>query len=514
MPLSLSEAESVARNLESQNLRALTAAALDGAKSAGAMYADVHFRDIRSETWSIADVARLRPLLYTNTGFSVRALVNGYWGFAAIDGVVTSDVAVQMGRTAASQARISAATGKIYSADLSPLPVVANGSWTTPIKIDPFSISFEEKAEFFTVMCDYVQCLQYGVAAAGSMAFQKEERTFASSEGSYTTQTLHSVDGDLGITVLADWATEEIGSLGAAFLSTASGGWEYIRDNPYQENVQGMIREALRSRRKKPVEVGRYDVVFDAEAASDLIGKTIGSATGLDRAFGYEANDVGTSYINEPIEMLGTFKMGSALFSVTANRSMPGGAANVKWDAEGAEPTETVLVKNGILNDFQTTRESANWIADYYKKNNVPVRSAGCAGQYTPTTPVTQVQANLVMGAGKDNTSFDDLIKDTKKGLAVIGGRCNMDYQVRNGTGTGHIVYEIVNGKLGSTIRGAQYVFRAPDLWNNLVGIGGQDSAIPFGLSTSRNNTGRLSYTVSAVPAKITGVAVTDMGSK
>src|SRR5690606_40839747 len=52
--------------------------------------------------------------------------------------------------------------------------------------------------------------------------------------------------------------------------------------------------------------------------------------------------------------------------SVRANRTERGGAGTVRWDDEGVETGHFALVEAGILRDFQTTRESATWLADRY----------------------------------------------------------------------------------------------------------------------------------------------------
>lgn len=118
-----------------QDLRALTAAALDAARGAGAIYAEAHFRLTRNESWSIVSIGYSQPFNATTVGLSVRALVNGYWGFSAMDGIVSIDDAVRMGRDAAGQAK-AASKGKQHNIDLASLPTVASGSWNMPVEID------------------------------------------------------------------------------------------------------------------------------------------------------------------------------------------------------------------------------------------------------------------------------------------------------------------------------------------------------------------------------------------
>jgi len=223
---------------------------------------------------------------------------------------------------------------------------------------------------------------------------------------------------------------------------------------------------------------------------------------------GYTANSVGTSYLNDPLGMLGTFKLGSPLLNVTANRSMPGGFATVKWDDEGVEPDEAVLVKDGILMDFQTTRESASWLKEYYAKIGKPVRSHGGAVCGNVNRPTTQGASNLVMAPSTHDTSIDQLVSGVKKGLLVLSGQSRADQQALNAESSGEVVYEITNGKKGRAVSEGVILSRAPDFWKNLVGVGGTSTVVPIGISRARHWDQPLTHTVSAPAVLITNVAV------
>jgi len=121
--------------------------------------------------------------------------------------------------------------------------------------------------------------------------------------------------------------------------------------------------------------------------------------------------------------------------------------------------------------------------------------------------PMGQYPANLVVAPGSENVTFETLVKDTPRGLAVIGGDAYMDPQMLNGVGQGDIVAEIVDGKLGSVLTGAEFAFRAPDFWKKLVALGGPASAAMYGGGWDRDH-GHSMSSVTAVPAKVTGVAV------
>jgi TldD protein len=460
------------------DISAMLARAIDAAKSAGAAYADVRYLAVQHEKLRYGDSGpQLEYNLYR--GFGIRALYNGYWGYSAISGECTIDDMAKAGRDAAGQAK-TGAKGKPRVVELAPRPIVTNGTWTTPIKVDPFAVSWAEKNDIVLGIGDYFSNVPFdSIGGSGDVDFRKQEHMYAASDGMSYTQTLYDADLSIGVIMGSHWKTQ-VGGFRRTddLINRASAGWEYIAEIPVlvEAHTERVMREADSMRHVQPVDVGRYDVVFDGEAIGKLAAVNIGTATELNRAMGYTANREGTSYLNDPIAMLGTFKIGSPLLNVAANRSLARGLNTVKWDEEGVEPDDAVLVKDGILTDFQTTRESASWLAPYYQKIGKPVRSHGGALLDWLGRPPSQGPHNLVVTPSAQETSIEDLYSGIKKGLVVYGGRSSPDQQVLNSETYPELVYEVINGKIGRCIRGAVVFSRAPDFWKNLIGVGGPNT--------------------------------------
>ncbi len=344
----------------SPELKTLALRALDAAKGAGATYADVRFRSFQLEQWRIFFGPNYpTPLQEFVVGIGVRALVNGYWGFAGRDGIVGVEDVAQLGIDATTQAKFGA-LGPARTVEMTPVPPVIDGHWQTPIDIDPFTVSFEEKVDFIGATSDFFIRQGPDIFTTSELEFLKETRTVASTEGSFFHQTLYTTSGIFTVSAGPDWMTENSGARSADFLTPSGAGWEAIRNAPFRERADELIEEARRSCRTQPIETGRYDVVFDAAAMAKILDVTLAPATELDRAFGYDADGIGTSFITQPLTMAGTLAVASPLITIAANRSLPTGAATAQWDDEGVVANETVLVRDGILADFQTTRESAS----------------------------------------------------------------------------------------------------------------------------------------------------------
>jgi len=203
---------------------------------------------------------------------------------------------------------------------------------------------------------------------------------------------------------------------------------------------------------------------------------------------------------------------------VTGNRSAPGQLATVKWDDEGVEPNEVTLVDQGVLNDFLTTRESAAWLAPYYSARGTPLRSHGCATASSAFDFPLVHPPNINMHPGRDAVTFDDMVKATPRGIAILDGNVSADFQGRSGVfnATNDIIgikaREIVNGRLGAPIDNVGFLFRSDEIWKNLMTIGGAVSQTVSAVSSTKGEPAQTTwYSIGAVPVTVKNIAVIDM---
>jgi predicted Zn-dependent protease len=200
---------------------------------------------------------------------------------------------------------------------------------------------------------------------------------------------------------------------------------------------------------------------------------------------------------------------------------MPGGCATVKWDAEAIEPKSATLIEGGVLNDYQTNREQAAWLAPYYHAVGRPVRSHGYAASASALTIPAQQRPNLIITPAKTEVTMVDMIRDVKNGVAIVDGNngrigVTTDWQARMGqigpSNSNPCMREIVNGKLGTFLGGdAMLSFSAPTLWKNLAALGGPASVGTWGLSDTKGQPAQTTFhSVRAVPALFRRVVLMD----
>ena len=487
--------------LQDPAIKALCDVSLDAARAAGAAYADTRvthtyfFDGTEDESMT----------------FGVRVLVDGYWGFAASP-VWSTDEAARLARAAIRNARANT-VGKPRTTDLAPLDGAGQtltGHWTTPILDDPFEMSQDEIKDFLKGIENFMGRIPGVTVTAVRAKFMKQDKAFASTAGHYVTQRLYESSGTFAFRVRTSK-----GEMATSLDTTtpAGAGFEYIRDQPLHEQILQAVEEtkADLALPRMPVDVGRYEVVLDANTVTSLLSDTIGAATELDRALGYEANAGGTSYILEPLDMIGTLKIGSPAVTVTGNRTEPRGAATVQWDDDGVTPREFTLVKDGILADMQTDREGASVLHDVYGRQQKPTGSHGCA--FAPNAifaPLTHC-ANLQLKPGTNTETYESLLGQLKKGMAFKRGRVDIDFQQITGMVSG-LAYEVRNGKRTAMLTGAGINFRTPELWNAVTTVGGMSSRKRIGLQAVKGQPMRMGvHSVTGCPVSFKELTIIDI---
>lgn len=502
--------------IEDSDVKALALRAVDAARAAGSSYADVRLTHTYNQGDSITEAMHV----------GVRALVNGYWGFAASP-IWTLDEMDRLGQEAVHQAKVNA-IGKPRPVVLASVPKVVDGHWTMPVKRDPFAMDRAEWHDVIEAIHMYINVWNkrhHGRAAASWVLrawFEPtmQEKAFASTDGSFCTQRLYRSSGDGHIFGVA--RNNGLGARGSLdFLSPAGVGWELYRDHDLREALWQLFDELAADAQLPvvPLQVGRYDTVLDARAVAVILDRTLGRATELDRAMGYEANATGTSFITNPFGMVGNYQVGTPMLTVTADRSAPGGCATVQWDDEGVVPEEFALVKDGVLTDFQTTREGAGWLEETYTKQQRPVRSRGCAAAPVALNAPLTHTPNLVLKPGMEAQDFEALVGTLKNGIAVKSWGANlavdMDFQNLNGLVRGGVLYQVRNGKRVARLGNAGMLIRAPDLWKGLLALGGADSARRYGLSATKGEPPQeMFHSVTAVPSVFKQLTLIDVSRK
>ena len=450
----------------------LAAVALEAARSAGASYADVRISRHRYQTIRTRE-ARVEGTSDRETyGFGVRVLADGVWGFAA-SRVVTEEEVVRVARQAVDQAKRNA-TIPHAPVRLAPVDAYPDASWETPHEIDPFAVPIDDKIEMLLGLNDVAMSAGASFASSG-IDFQKQERYFASTEGTDVDQTF--------LRVMLPWSVTKVDRQAGNFAdwtdiqTNAGAGWEFIESIDFEERVR---RATERTEEKLTApsidEPTRMDVVLLPSHLWLTIHESVGHPTELDRALGYEANYAGTSFCTP--DGLNTLQYASEIVSFEAEKQEPGALATVGWDDDGVPADRWFLVKDGVFVDYQTTRDQVHWIAE---ETGVE-RSHGCS--YGEEWNLIQFQRmpNINLPPDPDGGTLEDLIAGVDDGILVdTRGSYSIDQQRYNFQFAGQGTWRIRNGRKAEMMRDVAYQGNTLEFWRSCSALGGPDTYETYG---------------------------------
>ena len=454
-------------------VRDLLLEAINAAKIAGASYADARISRFQ-QNFVFTREQQIQNVVDTETfGCGVRTLVDGTWGFAATQKMTKQGVA-DAARNAVAIAKANR-VARDKAVTLVPTEVHANVSWRSEFEIDPWTISIEEKADLLLRSNAEAMKAKNVAFVFSGLFFVRDERNYANTDGSVINQLAIKSWPLIQATAVSPDRTDFQNRTAAT--APMGRGWEYVKQLDLVAKARQAGEDASAKLSAKPVEVGRYDLVLDPGNMWLTIHESIGHPTELDRALGYEANYAGTSFIAPPEKMLGTLKYGPEFMNVQADRSQAGALSTIGYDDDGVKPDEFLIVKNGVFNDYQTTREQAAMLKWWYDKQGRPTRSHGCCYAQGWNNVQFQRMPNVSLLPGERDLKWDDLIAATDRGIAIVGdGSFSIDQQRYNGQFGGQVFHEIRGGKIVGMLKDVAYQIRTPDFWNSLDMIGGRST--------------------------------------
>ncbi|MGH7545815.1 MAG: TldD/PmbA family protein [Gemmatimonadota bacterium] len=487
-------------------VKELALLALDAAKAAGARYADVRIGRVQNEFIRTRD-DHISGLDSRETfGFGVRALAAGAWGFTG-SRALTKDEVTRIAREAVAQAK---ANSKVLRrpVELAPVDAYPDAEWHTAVEVDPWSVPVEEKVDLLLRANAEALKVKGVRLVTSALAFHKEEKTLATTEGTLVFQTIVRSFPTMDITAVG---RGEFQSRESTDAPPAARGYEHVKEARLVERAGRWAEEAVEKLSAKPVEPGPHTLVLHPNPLWLTIHESIGHPTELDRALGYEANYAGTSFLAPPERVLGTLRYGPEIMNVEGNRTEGGALASTGWDDEGVPADRWPIVKDGIFVDYQTTREQAAWISPLTGIHH----SHGCSYGQSWEDIQFQRMPNVSLQPGEEALTVEDLIADTDRGIYIVGdGSYSIDHQRYNFQFGGQVFYEIRDGKLAGMLKDVAYQARTPDFWNSMDRIGGPRSYFLGGTFTDGKGQPSQSNAVShgCVPARFRNVNVINTG--
>jgi TldD protein len=292
-------------------------------------------------------------------------------------------------------------------------------------------------------------------------AAQREDTTFAATDGSYTEQVITHV----GSAVEAN-AVEGNEHQRRSFPD-AGGGWnaagyEFVRGMDLVNRAEPLAEEAVALLTAPQCPSGRFTVILDPTQLYMQVHESCGHPSELDRVFGTEASYAGTSFLTTD-KLADGFRYGSDLIDIVADATAPGGMGTFGWDDEGVEAQTVDLVKGGIFVGYLSSRETASRIG----------RTSGGAMRADGWNRIPLIRMTNINLRPQPGMSLDDIVADTDDGLYLASNRSwSIDDRRLNFQFATEVAYEIKGGKKGRLFKNPTYTGITYEFWRSCDAVG------------------------------------------
>lgn len=473
----------------------IAGAALDAARKTGADYADVRVVRTRRQAIRVED-AFVKSLEDDDlSGFGVRVLCKGAWGFASstrMDAGEVESVTALACEMAASNAQASLAE-PVSLTEEEP----ATGRFETPLQEDPFSVPLEEKIGFLAEIGREALSKKAIRKSMGKMLFHRMERTFANTEGAKVEADTTQTAADYRV-----WAVENGDAKARGYsIHPCTGGFERIRHSDLAAQVGRVTREALEHLRAPSVRSGPWDLILMPSHLALTIHESVGHATELDRALGMEESLAGRTFAVP--SLLHKLRYGSPRVRLRADNTLDGGLATMGFDDDGVPGGAWDIVRDGLFVGYSTNREVAGRIGEERS------RGSNRADSWA-SVPIVRIP-NLSLMPGTERTSLDDLVADTKRGILIDGmGSFSIDQMRCNFQFGGDAFFEVRDGKVRGMLRDVTYQSITTEFWNALDALCDERFFEPYGIQDcGKGDPMQVSrMTHGAVPARFRNITV------
>jgi TldD protein len=437
--------------------------------SEGASYVDTrYYLDDSSETLLLYDGDLEANDTTVQSGIGVRVLWDGAWGFAATSDPsgleACFDKAAMNARTASRLVKVPLSMG---------IGEPVKGSYTSPVEIDPFSVSLQDKLTFLTRLDNDLKddfILKRMVYAN----FQKKKIHFQNSEGSEISKEIVSVFGTIMAMALDSDGEMQRRSMSLYSTGDGTAGWNMMT-NPdlFSDHASRVKLELGELIKAESLEYGRRSVILLPGQGHLQVHETIGHPLELDRILGYELSYAGGSFVT--LDSIGKLRYGSDKLSVSSYGSIANSPGSFGFDDDGTLERDYLLIDRGILVNALTSRAMVNE-ANEKSGREVFSQSGGAARASAFYRAPIDRMTNVNILPGSDGTG-EDIIASTEDGIVVDNP---VSWSIGSNREHFHfgceIAWEIKNGEKTRVLRNPTYQGHTLEFYGSLSAVGDEST--------------------------------------
>ncbi len=436
-------------------MKELAYLALETARLRGAEYADARIVRHRRQNLGAED-ARVSGISDGDEcGIGVRVLVDGAWGFAGTSDLTREGVQHTAAR-AIEMARSTSLTSE-RRVRLVPEPP-SRLQFRTPCEVDPFLVPVSDKIGLLLQINERLMRHDGIHKAESFMTLRRDDRLFVNSDGS-------ELESEV-ITTAAGYRATAVGAGDARSRSymppPLTRGYENVNADDLLANTDRVAEQAIEHLRAPECPPGVRDLILDPQNLSLTIHESVGHATELDRALGYEESLAGRSFATP--DKLRNLMYGSPIVNFVADNTLPNGLATHGFDDDGVPGQKWHIVEDGLFVGYSTGREVAGAIG-------LERSTGGCRADHWGSIPIVRIP-NLSLMPGREPLTLEELISDTDDGIYIEGrGSFSIDQMRCNFQFGGDAFWEIKKGKIVGMLKNVTYQSMTTEFWNSCDAI-------------------------------------------
>jgi len=349
-------------------------------------------------------------------GGCVRVLKNGAWGFS----FTTNPSQLQD----AAQSALKLAKTLKSEVKLAEVEHV-HDKVKSKAKLKPSKVSLDEKKEVISDV-ENAACLDGIVSTTVNYVDQEGSTIFASCEGT----ALQVEDSRVALFLNAVAASEGVIQFGHKSTGGAAG-FEVIKNEDLEKFGRTPAEKALRLLKADLPPSGKFPVVMDPELTGVFIHEALGHAAEADLILQNDSILKGKT---------GT-AIGSSQVTIIDDASMDA-FGYYPYDSEGVKTRENILVQDGVLTSFLSSRETASQLG---------ITPSGNARSAVDDQPIVRM-SNTYLKPG--SIEFEEILEDMDSGIYLRGSRGG---QVDTGKGVFQFnaaeSFLIENGEVSNPLR-------------------------------------------------------------
>lgn len=436
---------------------------IDRLKAAGVTYVDARWYPVEEANYLMMWNGNLKETAASReSGLGVRVLYKNAWGFSA-----SSDLGNLQGLfdKAFDNARVASerVTFPVRLAEKDAL----QASFTSPNRIDPFSVSLEEKIDFLKTMDEKLN--QAGVVQRVSeMMFMKKQIVFLDSEGSEIEKNIIEVFPR--IEVMGTDADGEMHS--RKFLPNRLGdtrGWETIDLQLFTNEADRIVKELNQVLVADPCPKDDRSVILLPGIMFLQTHETIGHPLELDRILGYELSFAGGSFVT--LDDFGKLRYGSEKLTARADATLVNTPGSFGYDDDGVPAQNNLLIDKGILVGAITGRQMVEEANARAKRQIFDGSSGANRATAFYRVPIERM-TNINIDPGEDGT-LDDIVKNTERGIILDGDK---SWSIGSNREQFHfscdIGWMVEDGQVTKVVKNSTYKGNTVEFYNSLSAVG------------------------------------------